>query len=381
MVNQFNFLKPSSIMALELSVNILPSVERVELLTSVAQSTDFDLYTIHDGILKSDNPSNYRAGDLSKMAKQIKGLAWYSLSELPLMSHGQISISSSLFDELLKSVLVLNLSKPDGSNQDLFFIYFRKDSSEFGPISPENVFDTNQKMFVGRLIYNTLNAVIKQLDENREALSSYNQQINLMLIQYRRQLDEKENEIAVFHNKLSQIVLSMVDDIQGKSVKFTSAAIAYLWSNFTDLSQLKTQILEAVNFVLTLSFGSIGNEIVVDIHHFKPLDKPSEITHEKVNINSENSYDSHTKVYQFLDMLEKAAGFLIKRGEKITSTNMGGTLEQPITAAAISDKLKNHSRKIVLLLQQYPDKWATIRYHFKPLINIQERVAEEKLAG
>ncbi len=368
-------------MALELSVNILPSVERVELLTRVAQSADFDLYTIHDGILKSDNPSNYRAGDLSKMAKQIKGLAWYSLSELPLMSHGQISISSSLFDELLKSVLVLNLSKPDGSNQDLFFIYFRKDSSEFGPISPENVFDTNQKMFVGRLIYNTLNAVIKQLDENREALSSYNQQINLMLIQYRRQLDEKENEIAVFHNKLSQIVLSMVDDIQGKSVKFTSAAIAYLWSNFTDLSQLKTQILEAVNFVLTLSFGSIGNEIVVDIHHFKPLDKPSEITHEKVNISSENSYDSHTKVYQFLDMLEKAAGFLIKRGEKITSTNMGGTLEQPITAAAISDKLKNHSRKIVLLLQQYPDKWATIRYHFKPLINIQERVAEEKLAG
>jgi hypothetical protein len=92
-------------------------------------------------------------------------------------------------------------------------------------------------------------------------------------------------------------------------------------------------------------------------------------------------YSSHTKSYQFLDSLEDAAQKLIQNGLKLTSMNVGRELQQPVTAAAISDKLKNHAYKIHLLLKQYPGKWPVIRNQFRPVINIQEKQLEQKYAS
>ena len=61
---------------------------------------------------------------------------------------------------------------------------------------------------------------------------------------------------------------------------------------------------------------------------------------------------------------------LLKQNWKLTSANVGHKLEKPITAAAISDKLKHHTPKIISLLEQYPTKWPLIRKRFRPLQNV-----------
>ncbi|MBI9067210.1 MAG: hypothetical protein JEZ09_07955 [Salinivirgaceae bacterium] len=41
-------------------------------------------------------------------------------------------------------------------------------------------------------------------------------------------------------------------------------------------------------------------------------------------------------------------------------------------ALAISDALRNHQKKVINLMNEYPDNWPTIRNEFRPVKNIIE---------
>jgi hypothetical protein len=142
---------------------------------------------------------------------------------------------------------------------------------------------------------------------------------------------------------------------------------------------VKNALQNAVNFSKTISFGLMGDELILHDDYFSDLvQKPK--TTSVVQVKQADEYSANTKMYRFLDSLEQASKDLTIKGMKLTSSNVGSVLESPITAAAISDKLKNHSKKINLLLQQYPDNWKTIRHKFRPIVNIQERASDNRVA-
>jgi hypothetical protein len=378
--NQFTFLSPVSLTALELSAKLLPGIERVELFTKSEQGIDFKLFTLVDGEMSGSNLSKKNQADFESIARQTKNMAWFSLSELPQNTQPNIS-SGNLFDELQKSVLAIKIQNTPSGTADLFLFYFRSNASEFGPILSDNVLDTGHKIFAGRLIYNNIKALFEQLVDNQFALVNYNLQISNMLKIHKQQLDEKDRMITQYQHQLRRIIESAISGYSSHSLQFSPYVITYLTENFVDIEHLQKQIEGAVNFAKTLSFGSGDLVLNIDIHHFIDYHNNTELKPEAKIADELDSYDAQTKVYQFLEILEKAAIKLLAKGEKLTSVNIGSIMDHPVTAAAISDKLKNHSRKVVSLLNQYPEKWSTIRNHFKPISNIQERVADAKIAS
>jgi hypothetical protein len=76
------------------------------------------------------------------------------------------------------------------------------------------------------------------------------------------------------------------------------------------------------------------------------------------------------KTRLFLDRLERAASKLSANGEDLTSSAVGQTMDRPISAPAITDALRKNRRRVLLLLEQNPEKWPIIRNQFRPLINI-----------
>jgi hypothetical protein len=378
--NQFTFLSPVSLTALELSAKLLPGIERVELFTKSEQGIDFKLFTLVDGEMSGSNLSKMNQADFESIARQTKNMAWFSLSELPQNTQPNIS-SGNLFDELQKSVLAIKIQNTASGTADLFLFYFRSNASEFGPILSDNVLDTGHKIFAGRLIYNNIKALFEQLVDNQFALVNYNLQISNMLKIHKQQLDEKDRMITQYQHQLRRIIESAISGYSSHSLQFSPYVITYLTENFVDIEHLQKQIEGAVNFAKTLSFGSGDLVLNIDIHHFIDYHNNTELKPEAKIADELDSYDAQTKVYQFLEILEKAAIKLLAKGEKLTSVNIGSIMDHPVTAAAISDKLKNHSRKVVSLLNQYPEKWSTIRNHFKPISNIQERVADAKIAS
>jgi hypothetical protein len=72
---------------------------------------------------------------------------------------------------------------------------------------------------------------------------------------------------------------------------------------------------------------------------------------------------------------------LLSKNSKITGFNIGDNCKPKVSPAAISDILKKHQKKIVLLLEQHPDNWSIIRNNFKPVRNILENISHNRVSA
>ena len=196
-------------------------------------------------------------------------------------------------------------------------------------------------------------------------------------------METGRQEIDNYKTQVDGILYGIVDQIKHSedTVVLDEEVKNMLRSSIGDYNRVKKALQKAITFVKTLQFGLNKTQLVLLPIHFKEFE--SETIKKKKESNEDakqNSYVSNTKTYQFLEDLETAAEKLSIKGHKLTSARVGQSLGNPITAAAISDKIKNHSRKIIMLLEQYPEKWLRIRNRFRPIINIQERAKESKVA-
>lgn len=384
MENQFSFLNLPAITALEHAVHLLPGLDRVDLLWNDPRTAELTLLSVNkedSSEIKNLSLSSNSISKLNGFRKQKSAVAWNSHDELPFGESVEDFEEEGLFSEVLKSMLCLSFPSDLDAFNDVYIFYFRKDASEFGPIKSGNILNTQQKLIIGRLLFNSLKTILSQLTSNREVMMEYNKGISEMVQYQQQQLDIYKRESDDYKSQLDTILSKMVDAVKspGDIVVLEDKVKELLRPYLFDSGKVKKVLRKALVFVKTLQFGLNQNQIVLSAVHFKEFEKIEES--EKVNVDrNQDHYVAHTKTYQFLEDLEFAAEQLTLKGIKLTSNRVGQTLGSPITAAAISDKIKNHSRKIIMLLEQYPEKWNVIRNRFRPIINIQERAKESKVA-
>jgi len=383
MKSQFSFLSQPHISALEHAIHLLPGLNRVDLIWLNPESNELALNSIsstEEYPLPLEILSKEQKTEILKFRKSIKSMAWVEASELPY-DENRLRSDMNLFDEALKSILCLGFPSDMDGHANVFVFYFRKDTSEFGPVSKESLLDTNQKKIMGPLIYNSLKTILSHHEENRNTMMDYNRNIGLMVQSLQQKLSKAEKKNALIEGYLNQALEGIVKSLSAKGdhIKLSEEVKESLRPHIANRDLVKDIIMEAITFIKTLHFGIPIAEFTITNDHLRHFDqyieKP-EAKHEQAN----NKYDTQTKTYQFLDALEQAAFKVSQQGGKLTSVRVGALLEQPVTAAAISDKLKNHSRKILLLLKQYPDNWSLIRNRFRPIINIQEKLQDTKVA-
>lgn len=76
------------------------------------------------------------------------------------------------------------------------------------------------------------------------------------------------------------------------------------------------------------------------------------------------------RVIAYLEKYEMAAVKLVRLLRPVTGANLGDFLEPAISASAISEFLKKYADILYTLFNESPEKWPTLRNHFKPLQQI-----------
>lgn len=383
MKNQFSFLNQPHISALEHAIHLLPGLNRVDLIWLDSQSNDLIINSISgldEHLQIIDIASKDQKNKINGFRKTMKSMAWLEASELPFYSDNKAP-GDSIFDEALKSILCLGFPSEVDSLSNVFVFYFRKDTSEFGPVLKDSILDTSQKKVIGRLIYNSLKTILNHHSENRNTMMEYNRNIALMLQSQQQKLNEIERNNTLLEAYLDAVLYELLASVKlpADRIVLSQEVKEILRPQVDNRDFVKEVLEEAITFIKTLNFGIPLAEFKITKDHLRQFEKQWSPQNSALP-NPNDSYVSHTKTYRFLDALENAALKVSQQGGKLTSTRVGGLLQQPVTAAAISDKLKNHSRKILLLLKQYPDNWSIIRNRFRPIINIQEKANESKVA-
>lgn len=103
-----------------------------------------------------------------------------------------------------------------------------------------------------------------------------------------------------------------------------------------------------------------------DLH----LDAETYVPEQRKEEVSSYPEDRYTKTIYLLDRLETAAKEVVMLKKKLTGKNVGELCDRPISAAAITDALDKHKKKIIDLFEKYPDKWEIIRNDFRPVRNL-----------
>lgn len=384
MKNHFTFLQSPELTALKYAVDLMPGLLQVDLIMKDDLKNELSVFRLkhtEEDVQQIEMEKNQLEGSIA-LLHQLKNLSWYKNSDLPYYDKPKQRIKNDLFSELDNNVLLIPIKNILELPELIYVFLFRKNASELGPVAAHNVLDTSHKQILGRLIYNSLKGNLKSIIENRKVMLQYNNMLSNLIKSKDQELDHQKEISKELNDHLNNILFTHLDELKTKEevIYLSEKTKLKLYPHLSNPVYLKDQLNKALNFARTFHFLKPGEQIELLPEYFMDLSDAIN-TKTKDTQNKSDIYSSHTKTYQFLQSLEDAANRTLHKGNKLTSMNVGQELEQAVTAAAISDKLKNHSYKIHLLLQQYPEKWPIIRNQFRPVINIIEKQSRKKIAS
>lgn len=384
MENQFTFLESPEVTALNHALELMPGLKQVELFVNDDFKKEMSLLRLQENREEIERiellPTSLIVS--KSFFDQQNNLAWYQNSDLPYFDENFERTNNDLFTELDKNILIVPIKSIDHLPKLFYIFHFRKNASELGPVSSGNILHTSHKQLLGRLLFNSLKTLLHSTIENRKLMLEYNTMFANMIRSKEIEIERRLEKTKEYSSILDAVVFNILKDLKNENeeVIIPDKSKLIIYPHLTHPDRLKKHLKKALNFARTFQFLQVSPKMELLPDYFSDLEnqKQEEI---KASKSDADVYSTHTKTYQFLQSLENAANRLMQRGEKLTSIKVGQELEQPVTAAAISDKLKNHAYKIHLLLKQFPQKWPVVRNQFRPVINIQEKQSREKFAS
>lgn len=310
--------------------------------------------------------------DFDKLYEGLKNHKWLQAGQLPYRIEGTGSHPDGdmpgLFSELKNTVLCMKL---DAGTQGrlLFYLHFNPNRSNFGPTPADSELGTWHKEATAR----QLNGIIKALVAQRE--SDY--EIWQALREHGREKDREEkqgnNEIEEMRRFLRQQVKALTAhylegfSTEGDVFELSDSAAEKIAAELWQAGQLK-EILRKACIIVANSEPGEKQHLITEQHLID--NAPESKAEPKTGSRKQ-------RALAYLDKLEGSAQKIEANGEKLTGARVGAMMSQPISAPAITDALKNNSRTIVRLLDEFPERWPLIREKFRPLGNI---VSAEKEA-
>ncbi len=377
MQEMFSFLNNPYLGLLNESLKTLVGIERIDLLFYNESKRKTEVHTVQRGENKQKsyelkfNPDT--ADRINAFRRKQRPQSWIRLTDIPYTQSSPEIINQDLFSEFESHVLGLGYTNRSDYSKDIFLFYFRKNAADFGLTRSDNLLSTSNKAIISHLLFHTLSNRLDDIKHNQQSLRILNEQSRLLMES--RQSLRQENKALKEQNKenSTQLAEFLINDLSRdeEDVFYLSEEAKQSIGSFSGgLMELKEHLSRAMLLAKTLHFGSLSKEFILKADYFNFSKSEKEVSPIADVLSEENSKHKHAKTFGFLNEMENAAQTVLKLGWKLTSANVGHHFEKPITAAAISDKLKHHSDKIIRLLDQYPVKWPLIRKRFRPLQNI-----------
>lgn len=312
-------------------------------------------------------------GDNKAIVQRSRGnktpTAWYTRKELPYdlqpLQRNQIEI----FEERQRTVLLLRFPNSFDGMQDLVFLHFQESMSMFGLDLTTRSLSTDFKSIIGFLVHHFILTFTRVIETDAKAVQSIIDSTKSTITEMMQVKDDLKRTQEYYGQSLVDLCQNYLEEFQketGRHYRLHESAFRKIRTYGGEIKHLTTIMKNAMLYADYLSGSSSQGPILLYDWHLNTQAYVPEKRKEPLPSYPE---DRFTKTIYLLNRLESAAKEVIKQNLKLTGHNVGQFCEKPITAAAITDALYKHKKKIVELFAKYPDKWELIRNDFRPVRN------------
>ncbi len=300
--------------------------------------------------------------DLRSKAFKFK---WTTPAALPFETTSVKKRQLDIFDEWEHIILALGFPNPHDGQTDLLYLYLSPQHNNFG-IPGKGGLNTNEKSIVGATLFNTLNFMREQQLQDAETLRALSSKVNAIQKENQSLKEELEHFRTNYQENLLDVCtkhMQALSEEYGCCLRLADDALEKIQAYNGNSDTLKEILTQSAMLALNLSFGSL-QEVTLRAWDIQ-FDTTAAQKQEEAAV-----HERYQKTWQLLDKLETASRQVIHQNKKLTGENVGNACPQPISAPAISDALRNHQKKVISLMQNYPEHWPTIRQEFRPVLNI-----------
>lgn len=322
-----------------------------------------------DSVENIDIDTKKNFDQLNTFRRNQKTAAWFASGDLPFEISNSLPSQRLMFDELSNVILAIPFnSKYDGFN-DFIFLYFNKDASNFGLRTSSAVLSTETKTAIAQLLQSSLQSQFELALEYNQYIEGLKNAVAKLNIAYNNAKTSKsaENEIQI--SRIFDYAEELAKNAgikKGVHVQFSAESknVIDLWNG--PISHLNHRIYDALEIAFLSKQNKRQNYVVIEDWHLDLHNETKKIISKDEVQLSETKY---LKTYLLLERMEEAARKISSKSMNLTGANLGSAMENPISAAAITDAMKKHKIKINVLCKQFPDRWVLLRTEFKPFQN------------
>ena len=299
---------------------------------------------------------------------------WCCKDDLPFLEKQPDNGHINLFSELEHIILTLKITVNvvEGEIIDNFYIFFREDQSNFGVSRLDSVFDTTRKALIGSMLSKFISFFYAYSNSEQAKFIEFTNVTKQLLHQYNQ--SDTNTLLLEMMRQWSEDFLENFPRPIGINLSLSEQSLAILAKqNFKTAHKM---LEKAASYALMLNSDHKQNEIEIVSAYLLPEINEPEI--EQPQIKEVTILGKKYKVMKKLDDLEITAKILFDKGEDLTGTAVGKSMDIPVSAPAITDYLRKNTRYIGILFNEYPEKWQTIRNHFRPLVNVMEKLRTVK---
>jgi len=372
----FSFSEKPVLFILQLLPSLLPGIEKV---IAVYYSPD-SARVISDLIRKESGgyvQESFEVSDSLSIFTRLRSdnapYSWLRKEDLPFEIKPKERVQLEIFNELNNSILLIRILNISDNKNDLFFIYFNQDLSNFGTISPNKILSTDNKTIIGHILRNSILTFIKNNRSDKELFAILNENTRAMIMERNYLRDELEITREKYKEGLIRLSNSYLMDLNkenGIIYRFSDGAMKKIREYAGDIGNLKPVIAQAARYAETMNLEGSTLDILIADFHLVMDEKKEPRKKETISEPVGDVPVKYNKTFLLLDKLENAAMHVKSKNMMLTGANIGHEFPTPVTPPAITDALKKHKQKILFLFREYPDRWEIIRNEFRPVQNI-----------
>ena len=298
---------------------------------------------------------------IKQLRKSKKQVNWIKAEQVGFELNNTPAEQLTFKDEEDSSVLEMRFPSSYDGQSDVLYFYFKNNIGNFRLSNIDESMAITIKEVIQNILYKQVSLNIDSNLNNSEIHKNISKTFNNESLQAKiDQLEIEKFEVAKSNYTY------LLDKIAAKeTVEYTlsSAAIIKLSDHNLSLHETEAILINSleilVNKINPVRFYEIASkDLIFTLASSKPV-----LTTKQENLN---------KTMLYLDKYEAAAKILKSKGIRVTGLNIGDNCYPRVSPAAISDILKKHQKKIVVLFKQYPEKWSVVRTHFRPVAKISE---------
>ena len=263
---------------------------------------------------------------MKKFRSETAPYSWMMADNLPFEINAGQKVQLNIFNEFNNNILLIRVPNEYDQLNDLFFIYFNQNLSNFGTVSVDKSLTTDNKTIIAHILRNSIQTVSRTLRDDKMLFTELQENTKSLLTEIHALKKELQATKTKFNNgfiKLCQNYLVDISQRNNRNYRLSDSAIEKLENFNGDFNALRYILEKAAQFAESFAPGSDEKDVVIADFHLIINDEPVRKPKEQVPAEMSEVPVKYSKTLVLLDKLENAAWNVKSQNKLLTSANLG----------------------------------------------------------